>query len=44
MIADKLEKSGISTATSTPEEFTALWMATAKQFGAVVRERHITVE
>jgi tripartite-type tricarboxylate transporter receptor subunit TctC len=28
----------------TPEEFTALWMATAKQFGTVVLERHITVE
>jgi tripartite-type tricarboxylate transporter receptor subunit TctC len=28
----------------TPEEFTALWMATAKQFGAVVRERHITID
>ena len=28
----------------TPEEFTALWMATAKQFGAVVQQRHITVE
>jgi tripartite-type tricarboxylate transporter receptor subunit TctC len=28
----------------TPEEFTALWMATAKQFGAVVLERHITID
>jgi tripartite-type tricarboxylate transporter receptor subunit TctC len=28
----------------TPEEFTALWMATAKQFGAVVQQRHITVQ
>ena len=28
----------------TPEEFTALWMRTAKEFGAVVQRRHITVE
>lgn len=28
----------------TPEEFTALWMATAKQLGAVVQQRHITVQ
>jgi len=28
----------------TPEEFTAMWMRTAKEFGAVVQQRHITVE
>ena len=28
----------------TPEEFTALWMRTAKELGAVVQQRHITVE
>jgi tripartite-type tricarboxylate transporter receptor subunit TctC len=28
----------------TPEEFTALWMATATQFGAVVQQRHITIQ
>jgi len=28
----------------TPEEFTALWLRTAKEFGAVVQQRHITVE
>ncbi len=28
----------------TPEQFTALWTATAKPFGAVVQQRHITVQ
>jgi tripartite-type tricarboxylate transporter receptor subunit TctC len=43
-ISARLAQDGWEAGGGTPEEFTTLWMATAKQLGAVIRERHITIE
>ena len=43
-IGTRLAEDGWESGGGTPEEFTALWLATAKQFGAVVQQRHITIE
>src|SRR5262249_17987643 len=40
-IAEKLEKSGISTATSTPEEFSAFIASELARWSAVIRESGI---
>jgi tripartite-type tricarboxylate transporter receptor subunit TctC len=43
-IADRLEKAGITIATSTPQEFDAFFRAEAKRWTAVVRESGIKLE
>ncbi len=43
-IADRLEKAGITVATSTPQEFDAFFRAEAKRWTAVVRESGIKLE
>jgi tripartite-type tricarboxylate transporter receptor subunit TctC len=43
-IAARLAQDGWEPGGGTPEEFTAMWLQTSKQLGAVIRERHITVE
>jgi len=43
-IADRLEKAGITIATSTPQEFDAFFRAEAKRWTAVVRESDIKLQ
>ncbi|HEY1541631.1 MAG TPA: tripartite tricarboxylate transporter substrate binding protein [Xanthobacteraceae bacterium] len=43
-IADRLEKAGITTATSTPQEFDAFFRAEAERWTKVVRESGIRLE
>jgi tripartite-type tricarboxylate transporter receptor subunit TctC len=43
-IVARFAQDGWEAGGGTPEEFTALWMATAQQFGAVVQQRHITIQ
>jgi tripartite-type tricarboxylate transporter receptor subunit TctC len=43
-IRARLAADGWEPGGGTPEEFTKIWMDTAKQFGHVIQERHITIE
>jgi tripartite-type tricarboxylate transporter receptor subunit TctC len=43
-ISARLADDGWEPGGGTPEEFTTLWLKTAKQLGAVIQQRHITVE
>ena len=43
-IRARLAEDGWEAGGGTPEEFTKMWMDTAKQLGQVIRERHITIE
>jgi tripartite-type tricarboxylate transporter receptor subunit TctC len=43
-IRARLAEDGWEAGGGTPEEFTTMWMDTAKQFGHVIQERHITIE
>jgi tripartite-type tricarboxylate transporter receptor subunit TctC len=43
-IAARLASDGWEPGGGTPEEFTKFWLDTAKQFGHVIQERHITIE
>ena len=43
-IRARLAEDGWESGGGTPEEFTKLWMDTAKQLGHVIQERHITIE
>jgi tripartite-type tricarboxylate transporter receptor subunit TctC len=43
-IRARLAEDGWESGGGTPEEFTKVWMDTAKQLGRVIQERHITIE
>jgi tripartite-type tricarboxylate transporter receptor subunit TctC len=43
-IRERLADDGWEPGGGTPEEFTKIWMDTAKQLGHVIQERHITIE
>jgi len=43
-ITARLRADGWEPGGGTPQEFTNMWMETAKQLGRVIQERHITVE
>jgi tripartite-type tricarboxylate transporter receptor subunit TctC len=43
-IAARLAQDGWEPGGGTPEQFTKIWMDTAKQLGRVIQERHITIE
>ncbi len=43
-ITARLAADGWEPGGGTPEEFTKFWLDTAKQFGHVIQERHITIE
>jgi tripartite-type tricarboxylate transporter receptor subunit TctC len=43
-ISARLADDGWEPGGGTPEEFTALWLRTAKELGAVIQQRHITIE
>jgi tripartite-type tricarboxylate transporter receptor subunit TctC len=43
-IVARLAQDGWEPGGGTPEEFTTMWMDTAKQLGRVIQERHITVQ
>lgn len=43
-IRARLAEDGWEPGGGTPEEFTKLWMDTAKQLGRVIQERHITIQ
>ena len=43
-IRARLAEDGWEPGGGTPEEFTKVWMDTAKQLGHVIQERHITIE
>jgi tripartite-type tricarboxylate transporter receptor subunit TctC len=43
-ISTRLAQDGWEAGGGTPEEFTVLWTQTAKELGAVIRRRHITVQ
>ena len=43
-ISARLADDGWEPGGGTPEEFTKLWLKTAKQLGAVIQQRHITIE
>ena len=40
----RLTADGWTTGGGTPEEFTKTWLATAKQLGEVIKQRHITIQ
>jgi tripartite-type tricarboxylate transporter receptor subunit TctC len=43
-ISARLADDGWEAGGGTPEEFTTLWLKTSKELGAVIQQRHITVE
>lgn len=43
-IGARLANDGWEPGGGTPAEFTAMWQATAQQLGAVIQQRHITIE
>jgi len=43
-IGTRLAEDGWEPGGGTPEEFTALWLKTSKELGAVIQQRHITIE
>ena len=43
-IGARLADDGWEPGGGTPEEFTALWLKTSKELGAVIQQRHITIE
>jgi len=43
-IGARLAEDGWEPGGSTPEEFTALWLKTSKELGAVIQQRRITIE
>jgi tripartite-type tricarboxylate transporter receptor subunit TctC len=43
-IVARLAQDGWEPGGGTPEEFTKIWMDTAKQLGRVIQERHITIQ
>ncbi len=43
-ISARLAADGWEPGGGTPEEFTKFWLDTAKQFGHVIQERHMTIE
>jgi tripartite-type tricarboxylate transporter receptor subunit TctC len=43
-ISARLADDGWEPGGGTPQEFTALWLRTAKELGAVIQQRHITIE
>jgi len=43
-IRARFAEDGWESGGGTPEEFTKMWMDTAKQLGHVIQERHITIE
>jgi tripartite-type tricarboxylate transporter receptor subunit TctC len=43
-IGARFAQDGWEAGGGTPEEFTAFWLATAKELGRVIEERHITIQ
>jgi tripartite-type tricarboxylate transporter receptor subunit TctC len=43
-LAARFAEDGWEPGGGTPQEFTTMWQETAKQLGAVIRERHITIQ
>jgi len=43
-IGTRLAEDGWEPGGGTPEEFTALWLKTSKELGAVIQQRRITIE
>jgi tripartite-type tricarboxylate transporter receptor subunit TctC len=43
-ISARLADDGWEPGGGTPQEFTAMWLKTAKELGAVIQQRHITIE
>jgi len=43
-ISARLADDGWEPGGGTPQEFTTLWLETAKELGAVIQQRHITIE
>ena len=43
-ISARLADDGWEPGGGTPQEFTTLWLETSKQLGAVIQQRHITIE
>jgi tripartite-type tricarboxylate transporter receptor subunit TctC len=43
-ISTRLADDGWEPGGGTPQEFTTLWLETSKQLGAVIQQRHITIE
>jgi tripartite-type tricarboxylate transporter receptor subunit TctC len=43
-ISGRFADDGWEAGGGTPAEFTTLWLKTSKELGAVIQQRHITVE